>query len=140
MVDRARLEEYVGLFDNEILGKEVTRAEVASVVNMGERTGIKQTPGEPEKNKGKARFFIKGGGDKRRYDTYAGVPSLYAMLTAFIYMLIIGAVIFSADVEKAFQQIDDIHRYDKGALGVRIPAARPARAPRYQPIPREVHR
>uniref|UniRef100_A0A0G4GKU1 Uncharacterized protein n=1 Tax=Chromera velia CCMP2878 TaxID=1169474 RepID=A0A0G4GKU1_9ALVE len=54
MVDRARLEEYVGLLDNEILGEEVMRAEMASVVNMGERTGIKQTPGEPKKNKGKA--------------------------------------------------------------------------------------
>uniref|UniRef100_A0A0G4GKT5 Uncharacterized protein n=1 Tax=Chromera velia CCMP2878 TaxID=1169474 RepID=A0A0G4GKT5_9ALVE len=40
-------------------------------------------------------------------------------------MLIIGAVIFSADVEKAFQQIDDIHRYEKGALGVCIPAGLP---------------
>uniref|UniRef100_A0A0G4FGE8 Uncharacterized protein n=1 Tax=Chromera velia CCMP2878 TaxID=1169474 RepID=A0A0G4FGE8_9ALVE len=84
MVDRARLEEYVGLLNNEILGEEVMRAKVALVVNMEEKTGIKQTPGEPEKNKGKARFFIKGGEDKHRYDIYAGVPSLYAILMAFI--------------------------------------------------------
>uniref|UniRef100_A0A0G4HGC6 Reverse transcriptase Ty1/copia-type domain-containing protein n=1 Tax=Chromera velia CCMP2878 TaxID=1169474 RepID=A0A0G4HGC6_9ALVE len=134
MVDKVRLEEYIGLLNNEILGEQVTRAEVASVVNMGERTGIKQTSGEPEKNKGKARFFIKGGGDKCRYNTYAGVPSLYAMLTAFIYMLIIGAVIFSTDVEKAFQQIDDIYRYNKGALRVRIPAGLP-KLPATNPFP-----
>uniref|UniRef100_A0A0G4I277 Reverse transcriptase Ty1/copia-type domain-containing protein n=1 Tax=Chromera velia CCMP2878 TaxID=1169474 RepID=A0A0G4I277_9ALVE len=70
-------------------------------------------------------MVIKGGADPRVYDTYAGVLAQQSLLTCLPYMITIGKVIYSVDVVKAFQQIEDRHKHSLGVLGVRIPAGLP---------------
>uniref|UniRef100_A0A0G4G2Y3 Uncharacterized protein n=1 Tax=Chromera velia CCMP2878 TaxID=1169474 RepID=A0A0G4G2Y3_9ALVE len=73
-------------------------------------------------------------GDKRRYDTYAGVPSLSSILIYLVFLLILGARIFSCNVKQAFQQVDDVHHNNLGAIAVKIPYGLPT-LPEANPFP-----
>uniref|UniRef100_A0A0G4HK80 Uncharacterized protein n=1 Tax=Chromera velia CCMP2878 TaxID=1169474 RepID=A0A0G4HK80_9ALVE len=121
--EKSRLDEFCGLLENGVFGERVTRQEVVAVTNMGEYAGVKKKPGGEEKEKD--RMVIKGGADPRVYDTYAGVLAQQSLLTCLPYMIIIGKVIYSVNVVKAFQQIEDRHKHSLGVLGIRILAGLP---------------
>uniref|UniRef100_A0A0G4HVX6 Reverse transcriptase Ty1/copia-type domain-containing protein n=1 Tax=Chromera velia CCMP2878 TaxID=1169474 RepID=A0A0G4HVX6_9ALVE len=123
--EKSRLDdsEFCGLLDNGVFGERVMRQEVVAVTNMGEYAGVKKKPGGEEKEKD--RIVIKGGADPWVYDTYAGVLAQQSLLTCLSYIITIGKVIYSVDVVKAFQQIEDRHKHSLGVLGVQIPTGLP---------------
>uniref|UniRef100_A0A0G4HWJ6 Reverse transcriptase Ty1/copia-type domain-containing protein n=1 Tax=Chromera velia CCMP2878 TaxID=1169474 RepID=A0A0G4HWJ6_9ALVE len=53
-LEAARLDEFVGILDNGVIGGEVSRSQVVYVVNMGENLGIKK---KGKQEKAKARIF-----------------------------------------------------------------------------------
>uniref|UniRef100_A0A0G4IA55 Integrase catalytic domain-containing protein n=1 Tax=Chromera velia CCMP2878 TaxID=1169474 RepID=A0A0G4IA55_9ALVE len=120
---KSRLNKFCELLENGVFSERVTRQEVVAVTNMGEYAGVKKKPGGEEKEKD--RMVIKGGADPRVYNIYAGVLAQQSLLTCFPYMITIRKVIYSVDVVKAFQQIEDRHKHSLGVLGVRIPAGLP---------------
>uniref|UniRef100_A0A0G4GPW1 Reverse transcriptase Ty1/copia-type domain-containing protein n=1 Tax=Chromera velia CCMP2878 TaxID=1169474 RepID=A0A0G4GPW1_9ALVE len=132
--EKSRLDKFCGLLENGVFGERVTRQKVVAVTNMGEYTGVKKKPGGEEKEKD--RMVIKGGADPWVYDTYAGVLAQQSLLTCLPYMIIRGKVIYSVDVVKAFQQIEDRHKHSLGVLGVRIPAGLPE-LPVENPFPKK---
>jgi len=118
----AELKEWITILNNETIGDKTTKEEMASVVNFGKRLGEKVDPFTKVVEQ-KARFFVKGGGDTRKIDTYASTPNYHMMLTLFNWA--IGQefeLLEFADIQSAFLQIED-ERDTK--LGVRIPAGLP---------------
>uniref|UniRef100_A0A0G4FRC0 Uncharacterized protein n=1 Tax=Chromera velia CCMP2878 TaxID=1169474 RepID=A0A0G4FRC0_9ALVE len=125
--DTALRDEWLlNICGQEVFGKEVKKEEAKAkrltVINLGARFTWKEKEGAGAKKDGKtkensekerqakARAFGKGYLDKRKLNTYTGMPVPSLIFLYMIWALALCLQMFVGDVKGAFLQSDDTNR------------------------------